>query len=183
MTLHPWRDWSRYSSDLSRKAIKRLGPSSSFPIRYSPFPLLEFFGAQGSDHPFASASMPWLSLRETQVTSSLADLLSCAEPGIVLAFLRALDPSIPWPESISALNIADEVHVGAGRIDLLISGRGDGLPFGAVIEAKFGHPFGQKTRSTHTSDTRSENTSAHPMRQVASPMRSSPESATLQSTR
>ncbi len=98
-----------------------------------------FHGLGASGHCFHVEPIRWFRPTEPQMTYGLQRFLSDGGAELTLSFLRALDPSLAWPERLNAVTVEAEVPCARGRIDLLITGKSGETKWGAVVEAKFGH--------------------------------------------
>ncbi|SFO44993.1 hypothetical protein SAMN05428984_4300 [Sphingomonas sp. OK281] len=101
--------------------------------------VLRFHHAKHPNHSFRVEPHSWLRLTEVQATKGIAHFLRLGGEARVLAFLRASDPDLRWPASLTSVQIEAELRLNKGRIDLIIAGTSDGLAWGAIIEAKFAH--------------------------------------------
>lgn len=111
--------------------------------RYGTDGLVPYFRIDDKGHAFHAEPHRWLRLTETQFTGTLAYFLEAGGPARITAFLRALDPTIPWPADLSDPKARPEIPTTKGRIDLLVTGRCAGQVWGVVIEAKLGHSLKQ----------------------------------------
>lgn len=100
------------------------------------------FGLDREGHCFRAEPHRWLRLTEVQSTQGLATFLNQGGPETIRAFLRALAPQVTWPVGLTELRARVEVPAGAGRIDLLITGKAGRCMWGAVVEAKLEHHSG-----------------------------------------
>jgi hypothetical protein len=98
-----------------------------------------FHGLDDPSHCFHVDPIRWFRPTEPQVTCGLQRFLSEGGSELTLSFLRALDPTLSWPERLDGVTVEAEVPCERGRIDLLISGKAAEVTWGAVVEAKFGH--------------------------------------------
>ncbi|WP_156404696.1 PD-(D/E)XK nuclease family protein [Sphingomonas sp. Root241] len=102
-----------------------------------------FHGLGAPAHCFHVEPIRWFRPTEPQVTFGLQRFLAKGGSELTLSFLRALDPTLSWPEHLDGVTVEAEVPCKRGRIDLLISGKAAEVTWGAVVEAKFGHNIRQ----------------------------------------
>ncbi|WP_324698550.1 hypothetical protein [Novosphingobium sp. RL4] len=107
--------------------------------------LTSFFGkSEQAGHPLSEPGIPWLDMTEVQAAKGLAHFLDGCNPNRMLAFLKALDTEVRWPETLYRVRAyADQPTGRGGRIDLLVCAQDvSGRRWGCVIELKFGHTGG-----------------------------------------
>jgi hypothetical protein len=97
-----------------------------------------FYGLSRIGHALYQQPYPWLCMTEVQATQGLAHFLR-EDADRIRSFLQALLPTDHAWAALEDVQAKAEVPAGAGRIDLLITGRADGQIWGAVVEVKFGH--------------------------------------------
>lgn len=116
----------------------------SFPTRdWAADGLCDLFDLDAAHHCFHSSPHTWARFHEPQMTRGLAHFLSAGDPARrrarCVAFVKAAAlcagvKAGPFEHVSTATAVAEE-----NRTDLLVTLRNGGRPFGASIEAKFGH--------------------------------------------
>lgn len=116
--------------------------------------LRQFYGLPGISHAFHVEPVPWIRLTEVQATVGLAGFLRAGGSARAAAFLRALDPSVNWPDSLSEVSVTPEMPVPGGRIDILVTAVHAGRTWGAAVEAKVGHHLGDNPLADYATAAR-----------------------------